>query len=68
MVFWLLAREVLRLRGQLDNSEEWDVMVDLFYHKNLTKESAAQEETAEDEEEDNEGEEDDEEDGEQEEQ
>ena len=32
MVFWLLAREVLRLTGKLE-TEEWDVMVDLFYQK-----------------------------------
>lgn len=35
MVFWLLAREVMTLRGRLDNPDEWDVMVDLFYYKNL---------------------------------
>ena len=37
MVFWMLAREVLMMRGELETSDEdWnDVMVDLFYHKNL---------------------------------
>lgn len=34
MIFWLLSREVLRLKGKLQ-TEEWDVMVDLFYNKNL---------------------------------
>ena len=67
MVFWMLAREVLALRGQLENPEEWEVMVDLFYHKNLTEKTAAQEETAEDED-DNEGDEEEEEDADEEEQ
>jgi len=35
MIFWLLAREVLVLRGKLDRSKEWDVIVDLFYAKNM---------------------------------
>merc|ERR1712072_835257 len=34
MVFWLLAREVRILRGQLRKDEDWDIMVDLFYFKN----------------------------------
>ena len=52
MVFWMLAREVLTLRGQLDKDEDWEVMVDLFYHKNLNEKTAAKDE--------NDGEEDDE--------
>merc|ERR1712072_1573857 len=32
MVFWLLAREVMVLNGQLRKDEEWDVKVDLFYY------------------------------------
>merc|ERR1712110_574937 len=35
MVFWMLAREVKILNGQLKRDEEWDVMVDLFYYKTV---------------------------------
>lgn len=35
MIFWLLAREVLVLRGQLAKNEPWEVPVDLFYFKTL---------------------------------
>lgn len=37
MIFWMLAREVKILKGELDREDdEWkDVMVDLFYHKNV---------------------------------
>lgn len=32
LVYWLLAREVLRLRGQV--TRQWDVPVDLFFYRN----------------------------------
>merc|ERR1711939_580483 len=56
MIFWLLAREVRVLMGQLGKDENWDVPVDLFYHKNLQDqeqqqnqvESKVQEENKED--------------------
>ena len=45
MVFWMLAREVLMLRGTLDqHDDDWsDVLVDLFYFKDL-KDRRTQEE------------------------
>merc|ERR1711935_1045977 len=35
MIFWLLAREVRILNGQLRKDEDWEVMVDLFYYKTV---------------------------------
>jgi len=32
-VWWLLAREVLRLKGQLSRDEAWEVMPDLFFFR-----------------------------------
>lgn len=34
LIWWMLAREVLRLRGTLATREtEWDVMVDLYFYR-----------------------------------
>jgi small subunit ribosomal protein SAe len=33
-LYWLLAREVKRMRGQLARSVPWEVMVDLFMYRN----------------------------------
>jgi len=32
-MYWLLAREVLRLRGTIPRSVPWDVQVDLFFYR-----------------------------------
>jgi len=35
MIYWLLAREVMTLRGQLTKFQEWDVMPDLFFFREI---------------------------------
>jgi len=33
LMYWLLARTVLRMKGELKMDEPWDVMVDLFFYR-----------------------------------
>ncbi|MEJ1624844.1 30S ribosomal protein S2, partial [Escherichia coli] len=44
LMWWLLAREVLRLRGLITRESKWDVVVDLFFYRD--PEEAEKEELA----------------------
>jgi small subunit ribosomal protein SAe len=33
LMYWMLAREVLRLKGDVPRTAEWDVMVDMFVYR-----------------------------------
>jgi small subunit ribosomal protein SAe len=42
LVYWLLAREVLRLRGEIPQNLEWDTSVDLFFYRDPAEIEAAE--------------------------
>lgn len=41
LIYWLLAREVLRLRGTIPRNTPWDVMVDMFFYRDPEESTAA---------------------------
>jgi len=46
LMYWLLTREVLRIKGELKRDENWDVMVDLFFYRDPDQKDKKAEEEA----------------------
>ena len=47
LMYWLLAREVQRMRGLLSRSQPWNVMMDLFMYREIEEVEKATAEQAE---------------------
>jgi len=41
LMYWLLTREVLRIKGQLDRKDKWDVMPDLYFFRDVDEKAKA---------------------------
>ncbi len=46
LMYWLLAREVNRMRGLISRNEPWNVMVDLFMYREIEEVEKAQQQQA----------------------
>jgi small subunit ribosomal protein SAe len=57
-VFWMLAREVMILRGQIPANKPWDVMIDLFIARDIETIRSQQEALKKEEEQDKEAQQD----------
>jgi len=47
LMWWMLAREVLRLRGTISRDSQWDVMPDLFFYRDPEEADKEERERAE---------------------
>lgn len=45
LMWWMLAREVLRLRGQISRLSPWEVMVDMYFFREAEEQEKEQEVT-----------------------